>query len=167
MHLELPLVGAEIGVAGGSNSADFLNEGLEKIYCIDNWATIGTVGDMAYPQQWHDDNYALTVESLSQFDSSRYTILRGLSSEMCRHIPDNSLGLVYIDGDHSYEGCKEDIKNYYPKLVDGGIMAFHDFMNMGYGVAKAVIEFANENVIPIHYIPETSIGDAGAWLRKQ
>ena len=77
MHLELPLVGAEIGVAGGSNSADFLNEGLEKIYCIDNWATIGTVGDMAYPQQWHDDNYALTVESLSQFDSSRYTILNG------------------------------------------------------------------------------------------
>lgn len=35
--------------------------------------------------------------------------------------------LVFIDGDHSYEGVKRDIDNWAPQLVKGGIMAFHDY----------------------------------------
>lgn len=34
--------------------------------------------------------------------------------------------LIFIDGDHSYEAAKLDFKAWFPKLVDGGLMAFHD-----------------------------------------
>ena len=35
--------------------------------------------------------------------------------------------LVFIDGDHSYNGCKGDILAWLPNIKPGGIMAVHDF----------------------------------------
>lgn len=35
---------------------------------------------------------------------------------------------IMIDGDHSYEGVKQDILDYYEVLAPGGIMIFHDFL---------------------------------------
>jgi predicted O-methyltransferase YrrM len=34
--------------------------------------------------------------------------------------------LIFIDGSHDYDMVKLDFECWYPKLVDGGIMAFHD-----------------------------------------
>lgn len=34
--------------------------------------------------------------------------------------------LIFIDGAHEYEMVKLDFELWYPKLIDGGIMAFHD-----------------------------------------
>ena len=34
--------------------------------------------------------------------------------------------LIFIDGDHSYEGVKQDFEIYSPLLAFGGIVAFHD-----------------------------------------
>lgn len=54
-------------------------------------------------------------------------------------IGDGSCDLVFIDGDHSYEAVKSDIRNYLPKVRDGGILAGHDFGQFG-GVTQAVLE---------------------------
>lgn len=35
--------------------------------------------------------------------------------------------MVFVDGDHSYEGCKGDIEAWLPHIVEGGIIAVHDF----------------------------------------
>ncbi|QHG19882.1 hypothetical protein GJB62_06235 [Nostoc sp. ATCC 53789] len=35
---------------------------------------------------------------------------------------------IFVDGDHSYEGVKRDIANYYPLLAPGGLMIFHDYL---------------------------------------
>lgn len=35
--------------------------------------------------------------------------------------------LIFVDGDHSYEGCKADIQSWIGKLNEGGIIAFHDY----------------------------------------
>jgi predicted O-methyltransferase YrrM len=35
--------------------------------------------------------------------------------------------MVFIDGDHSYEGCKGDIEAWTPHLKRGGILAVHDY----------------------------------------
>lgn len=48
---------------------------------------------------------------------------------------------VFIDGDHSYEGCKKDIQ-FALELVGKGVIAGHDWGTPGYqGVDKAVKEF--------------------------
>ena len=36
--------------------------------------------------------------------------------------------MVFIDGDHSYEGCKGDIEAWLPHIASGGIIAIHDFL---------------------------------------
>lgn len=37
--------------------------------------------------------------------------------------------LIFIDGDHSYEGVKNDYYIYNPLLSDNGVLAFHDIKN--------------------------------------
>ena len=49
--------------------------------------------------------------------------------------------LVFIDGDHRYEPCKQDIKRYRPLVRKGGILAGHDYNHRTWpGVARAVDE---------------------------
>lgn len=43
------------------------------------------------------------------------------------HNIDKQPNMVFIDGDHSYEGCKGDIEAWLPLIVDGGIIAVHDY----------------------------------------
>ena len=35
--------------------------------------------------------------------------------------------MVFIDGDHSYEGCKGDILAWLPNIKSGGFLAVHDY----------------------------------------
>lgn len=39
---------------------------------------------------------------------------------------DSRLDLLFIDGDHSYEGVKQDFELYHPLVRAGGMVAFHD-----------------------------------------
>lgn len=44
------------------------------------------------------------------------------------HAAGRKADFIMIDGDHSYEGVRNDIINYYPLLERGGIMMFHDYL---------------------------------------
>jgi predicted O-methyltransferase YrrM len=35
---------------------------------------------------------------------------------------------IFVDGDHSYAGVRQDIVDYFPLLAPGGIMMFHDYL---------------------------------------
>lgn len=35
---------------------------------------------------------------------------------------------IFVDGDHTYEGVKRDILEYYPLLAPGGVMVLHDYL---------------------------------------
>ncbi len=51
------------------------------------------------------------------------------------------VSVLFIDGDHSYEGCKRDIEAWYPHMKKGGVMLFHDHDESSPGVMWAVAEF--------------------------
>ena len=40
-----------------------------------------------------------------------------------------NIDFLFIDGDHSYEGVKEDFEMYGPLVKKGGIIAFHDIVD--------------------------------------
>jgi predicted O-methyltransferase YrrM len=48
--------------------------------------------------------------------------------------------LLWIDGDHSYEGAKEDFDRFFPHLVPGGVVAFHDALNAFPGPIRVFVE---------------------------
>jgi predicted O-methyltransferase YrrM len=39
---------------------------------------------------------------------------------------DNKIDFLFLDGDHSYEGIKQDFEWYAPLVRSGGMIAFHD-----------------------------------------
>jgi len=157
---------AEIGVAEGNFSRDLLQMGFEKLYMVDNWATIeGVKGDGNFPQEWHDKNFARAQEQTAIF-GGRAVFLRGLSAKMADEIQDESLSLVYLDAGHDYTSVWFDLKHWFPKLKKGGIMAGHDYLNTVYGVHDAVADFVKVRGIEVHLIGEDKNEDAGFWFKK-
>jgi len=164
-ELRLPLIGVEIGVAEGYSSADFLTAGLEKLYSVDAWKTLNQSGDGGFDQEWHDKNYFDAVNRLNPF-KEKSVILRGYSSDMVDMVKDDSIGLLYLDGDHSYEGVKRDLNEWFGKVVKGGVIAGHDYMMMHYGVHRAAHEFADKLGVVVNMIPENKTEDAGFYFIK-
>ena len=50
-----------------------------------------------------------------------------LAETWTRDFTNEFVGLVFIDGDHTYEGCKGDIQGWLPLLAFDGIVAVHDY----------------------------------------
>lgn len=167
-HLGLPLVGAEIGVAEGIFSTELLSLGIEKLYLIDVWEKVPFIdGCASFEQDWHDSNYESVLERIKGHED-KVILMKGFSYKMAEQIQDESLGLAYIDGDHTRLGVKADIHAFWPKLVSGGIMAFHDYGNPTYGVFDAVENFKQENGLHVFELPED--GDRvnlGCYLIKR
>lgn len=176
-----PGVAVEIGVAEGNFSEDMLRWKMEtttkknkvwrthapvltRLYMVDRWRTCpNQKGDASMPRIWHETNLAQVRRRVAPV-GDRAVILRGDSVAMADEVSDGSLFLVYVDGDHSYDGVFRDIRAWAPKVMKGGYMAFHDFENANYGVKDAVQDFCASN-FKIHLLPEDKPEDAGAYFQ--
>lgn len=81
-------------------------------------------------------------------------------------IADESLDMVYIDADHSYEEVRKDILKWVPKVKMGGIVSGHDYNpNGGFGVHLAVNELVNNFQLQ----PDDASVDNNIWwtIRKE
>jgi predicted O-methyltransferase YrrM len=55
------------------------------------------------------------------------------------------IDVLFIDGNHSYEGCMNDLINWYKKLSPNGHLLLHDcYDNEEYGVQRAVVDFMKD-----------------------
>lgn len=163
--IDLSLPSAEVGVAEGLFSRDILSWGASFLYMVDNWGHIpGAFGDGNSEQEWHDKNYSNAIYLITPW-LQKVKVLKGLSVEMAKEVPDESLGFVYLDACHTYECVSADLEAWIPKLVKDGIMAGHDFLAPEYGVKEAVMDFA-KGKYEVHLIPENRKVDAGFWFKK-
>lgn len=158
---------AEIGVAEGFNSADMLAWGIKYLYMVDMWESVPSMkGDASSPQTWHDANYTAAKNRVAKYEG-KYELLRGPSSRMAQHVADNSLDLIHLDGDHSYEGVLADLQAYYPKMKSGSIISGHDYLARQYGVRAAVAHFLTGGpVVRVHIMHEDKDEDAGFYFVK-
>lgn len=135
------LVGVEIGVETGWNARNIIkNLNIKKIFLVDPYIVYEEMGNVI---TGHVNNYEKAKKRLKKF-SDRVIFIKKKSSDAVSAVP-NGLDFVYIDGNHSYEAVKDDIKNYYPKVRKGGVIGGHDFSSSYIGIAKAVLEFAERN----------------------
>lgn len=72
---------------------------------------------------------------------------RGDSSIIAESWGGGAINVLFIDGDHTYEGCRADIDSWYPHMAEHGVMLFHDCDATSPGVEKAVAEFVKKHKI--------------------
>lgn len=165
---ELNMLGdaVEVGCAEGNFSADLLRNGIPKLFMVDVWDHVPKVkGDANSSKYWHEQNFQRAKQQVKPF-GDRAVILRGFSVDMANKVPDDSLTLVYLDADHSWEGVMSDLHAWFPKLKKGGIVAGHDYLASEYGVKQAVEDFCSKDGYEIHLIPEDKAEDAGFYFFK-
>ena len=116
---------------------------------VDNW-----LGAEDQPKRYRDtqDDNALKPRARADADrrrayntacGSRISVLCMDSISASKIIADGSCGLVWIDADHSYEGTKEDLLAWMPKVAPGGYIGGHDYKQIDPrfgGVDRAVAE---------------------------
>lgn len=82
----------------------------------------------------------------------------GDSASTLSRLNDNYFDVIYIDGDHSFEGVMRDINAALPRLKPEGALIFNDYnvwspvSMMHCGVARAVHEFCRDHPWKFRYI---------------
>lgn len=74
----------------------------------------------------------------SKFEN--FYIIRKPSIEASKDYLDNSIDLIFIDANHSYNSVKNDISTWLPKVRAGGCISGHDYSLKFFGVIQAVNE---------------------------
>jgi len=154
--------GVEIGVCEGDYSKIILdNSPLSALVSVDPWSNMNE--EVYYdknnvPQEENEQRYQNVVREFKKY-GDRSKILRMTSEEAAPLFKEEELDFVYIDGNHSYVACKEDINLWWPKVRIGGLFAGHDYLDgivreSDFGVKKAVDEFIKENNQTLYVNPQ-------------
>lgn len=105
-----------------------------------------------YPNLKGEINYCTTNQAKKLWQRrmrpyrNRMTMLFMKSHDAIKYVKDKSLDFVFIDADHSYEHCIEDIRDWTPKVKSKGLVSGHDFGHPDFpGVEKAVREYFGDN----------------------
>ena len=149
-------VGAEIGVDRGRFAKRIcqVNPKL-KLFGVDAWKLYRDYnGSRSLNQATLDRFYAKSKETLKPYNVK---LIKAFSMDAVKKFANESLDFVYIDANHRYEYCMDDIKEWSKKVKKGGLVAGGDYCNglyadlgsmeTNYGVKRAVDEWIKKNNI--------------------
>jgi hypothetical protein len=142
--------GAELGVSHGRFSS-YLCSLMEdmRMIAIDLWeeqpqnAKSADPGAETFLRQdgwFHSEKLENLKKHVETHFPGRIDIRRSHSVEAAKGVQDETLDFVFIDADHTYEGCLADILAWTPKVKFGGMISGHDYSDRWPGVMKAVKE---------------------------
>ncbi len=129
------VIGVEIGVEKGRNALSILKElNIKKLSLIDVWSNYEGKETL-----FNDlSNYNKVIKRFGK--NNKVQIIKNTSIEGSKRFNDKSLDFVYIDANHSYKYVYDDLKAWYPKVKDNGILSGHDIYQC-YDVLKALKDF--------------------------
>lgn len=117
--------GAEIGVSEGEYSEILCKANPEaKLYSIDPWIPHKGYTDFVRTGTF-EKAYTKTKARLAPYNCE---IIKKFSMDAIKDFADESLDFVYIDGDHNFQNCTNDIAEWSKKIRYGGIISGHDYI---------------------------------------
>lgn len=144
-------IGAELGVAAAAFS-DFIlsdNRLVTRLYSIDRWT------------DHHDTREMHTaLERLRRFGSNS-CVMRAPFADACRLFDDASFDFLYLDGyAHTGQEGGQTLRDWWPKLNPGGILAGHDYSPKYPPTIAAVDAFVREHGLTLNL---TTHDDLPSW----
>lgn len=144
-------IGSWMGLSGitMANALYALRNMDARIYCVDTW--LGSPEHQDFDFIKRDEMYN---QFLSNLRGARADLLvrpvRAPSLEAATRFKDASIDTLFIDGDHSYEACLDDMLHWLPKVRPGGLVVGHDcYAEDGNGVYRATKRFTELTGIPV------------------
>lgn len=129
----------EIGCWKGRTSRVLAQSCSGTVHCVDTWKGSAELPEM----QAQAANDSVYREFHKNTDGLGIAVHRGDSREMAKEIP--QVGMVFIDGGHTYEQVKADLLAYMPKATQ--LICGHDFPDPQ--VRQAVCELLGDvQVVP-------------------
>ncbi len=77
---------------------------------------------------------------------------------------DQPVELLFVDGSHWYEDVLTDFVLWFPRLVEGGVIAFHDAM--AWAQWQDVQHFVDRHVLTSRYVRDAAIVDSICYVRR-
>ena len=118
-----------------------------KFDCIDTW--LGTINDAYHSVSIKRENNKLFELFLNNIEPVKHVItpIKSSSLKASSLYRDESIDMIFLDADHSYEAATLDIEAWLPKVKKNGILAGHDYINHLYpGVKRAVDDMSKGNI---------------------
>lgn len=142
---------AEIGVFKGVHSKELLKSKPSQLTLIDIWRHISDDGvyskldacnltDRGHIRVWK--------KVIQMFEGNpEVEVIREFGDIHAQTVENGHYDIVYIDGDHSYEGCLRDMEAWKHKVANTGFMYGHDYTDLfaWIEVIKSVTQFLNDN----------------------
>jgi len=128
----------EIGCYAGGSACLLLQRPLTDVYSID-------LGYPIYPEV-----VLKNVQNLNK-SNNKFTYIQGNSQSTetlnkLRNIIDGGIDILFIDGDHSYEGVINDFTLYFPLLEEGGYVIFDDYADYKFSPqVKHAVDYVVKN----------------------
>lgn len=85
---------------------------------------------------------------------SNFKHIRESSDSAYKLFQDESIDLIFVDGDHTYDAVKKDCNFWWDKLKTGGIMCWDDYSWSG--VKQAVNEFVSNKKLQLRAISKNN-----------
>ena len=149
----------EIGVFKGEFAHYILTLRPELLVCVDPFSGTLPSGDADgnNVQQAHLPSVYVNLANTAR-RVQNLLLLRGYSQELLPFFAPDTFNVMYIDGDHSYEGCKRDLEICWKLTKKGGFICGHDYQTnplktpnrYDFGVDRAVDEFCREKGVELY-----------------
>lgn len=125
VHDLRPAVIVELGVHYGESYFAFCQAVADhklptRCFGVDHWK--GDAQAAAYGEDVYEDVSRHNTERYAAFSS----LLRKPFDEARADFEDASIGLLHIDGLHTYEAVRHDFEAWWPKVRPGGVVLLHD-----------------------------------------
>lgn len=147
----------EVGVLEGENFEHMIAHTPLLAVAVDSWTDDGHIErhDSGFGQKVLDRQYKFFREKVA--NKPFVKIFRTYSVEAARNFANEYFDFVYIDADHTYQGCLADLIAWYPKVKKGKFLVGDDFRRgltsktrVKIGVKDSVIDFAKKMNIPYY-----------------
>jgi len=145
----------ELGVYKGDNFMEMISHEPKLAVAVDSWKNDGVHSsrDASYSQEELKKQYAYFKSRVR--DLSFVQIIQRKTVQAAKRFSDEYFDFVYIDADHSVEGCYSDITSWYPKVKPGKFLVGHDY-HRRFGVVDAVNKFIKDNKLELILLPPST-----------
>lgn len=115
------------------------------VFAVDPWELVDVKKWCGHCKQPTFEKFGRQLDSVDLFDA--VIPIQAESLVAASEYDHLSIGLLFIDGDHSEEACREDFLAWAPHTAPNGIVVFDDYaVTKNPGVAKAVDSLQREFV---------------------